>query len=446
MLLKYYSKCFIYSVEKLVKKIYYLLNSWTFLSLLIIIFCIYCLKYLINDKNNETINLKVECLFNDQLLKLNQIQLKDLSGEYQQISNREKIVSKNKYFIEDLYFLLTTNTKRIRYTIHFIKFWAKIKNIKCLIVFEENDLSNKIFIKQFLLRHEIKCQIETSTVKRYEERYFQLIQLIFNKTNLNQIKWFCIGDDDTIWFMNNLLKTLEQYNSSKLLYLGNVSDKNKSLNLHGSYYAYGGAGILLSQPLAFSFANNLNKCKQFMNINNGDEMIGSCLTQMLKINLTINKHFHQIDHQGDIYGFLQSGIDGLVTLHHVFSQWEPFPQEHSNDEKDILNILSISYYTHDFNFLKRFVKFNLNKNQTFLLTIGYSFTLFNRILTFDQLNQIEQTWCCEPFVHRTSRNKEINNINWFFKQLNNKNSNRISSIYQYNEKQRNIPNLEITII
>ena len=130
-------------------------------------------------------------------------------------------------------------------------------------------LSNK-HIKNNLADQGIQCEIETSSIVRYEERYLQLIEQVWNKAQtfneIKKIQWFAIGDDDTMWFINNLLKTLEQYNSSKLIYLGNISDRNETIKNHGSYYAYGGGGILLSRPLASLFVQYNQQCKQFLNM------------------------------------------------------------------------------------------------------------------------------------------------------------------------------------
>jgi hypothetical protein len=366
------------------------------------------------------------------------LELKEFSGNYEELSSSIETISNNhyKYSIENIYFLITTNTDRIHFTINFIKFWSKIAHINCLIVFEENDYVRKGSIRYFLKNHALPCQIKTSNITRYEERYFQLIDFGWNliKNNKKSIQWFAISDDDTIWFIDNLLKTLEQYNSSKLIYLGNLSDKNDTVYRHGSYYAYGGAGILLTKPLVSLFSKSFQVCrKRFVHMFGGDEMIGKCLTQILKVNLTINKHFHQMDHEGDMEGYFQSGMEGLVTLHHMFSLWEPFPSEHIENEIEILKLIEIAYQRLNSDYLKRYFKINKQKNQTLLLTNGYSFTLFNRILTKYELNQLELTWSDSYVYQRKTRSKEKNKIDFFFQQFTDQSTN--SSIYQYKKKQ-----------
>ncbi|CAF3969746.1 unnamed protein product, partial [Adineta steineri] len=56
-----------------------------------------------------------------------------------------------------------------------------------------------------------------------------------------------------------------------------VSDKISQVQRHGVYFAYGGGGIVLSRPLALLFSTYTKKCKQYLNMFGGDEMIGKCV-------------------------------------------------------------------------------------------------------------------------------------------------------------------------
>ncbi|CAF5018685.1 unnamed protein product, partial [Rotaria sp. Silwood1] len=158
--------------------------------------------------------------------------LEEFSYDYEELPIKQ-IISRPvyQYDIEQIYFTFTTNTGRIRETIHQVKFWATRLGIRCLIIFESKDLQSKNYIKRYLKNEGISCKIKTSNVTRYEERYLELIQQAWyslNKssyTNMKTIQWFAFGDDDTIWFLNTLLQLLEYYNASNSIYLGNISDK-----------------------------------------------------------------------------------------------------------------------------------------------------------------------------------------------------------------------------
>lgn len=369
----------------------------------------------------------------------------DFSGEYRALSNKQSFRAPvKKYTIDNIYFLLTTNSQRIRYTINFLRFWLTSPTINCLILFEEKDFNHRQWIRSHFENNQISCRIEQSNIQRFEERYFQLIDYASNllrEHNHSNIEWIAIGDDDTLWFIDNLLEILQQYNSSNIIYLGNTSDRNETIENHGNYYAYGGGGILLSKTLILHIANSSQLClKKYKSMFGGDEIIGKCLTEFFKINLTLNEHFHQLDHAGDLEGFFQSGINGLVSLHHLFTLWEPFPIEHLNEEVDILNLISTAYRKLKGDFLKRFVRFNYRRKQTLLLTHGYSFSIYNRILNEEEFDEIELTWNHSQFYQRKTRMKDSKKIDFFFREFHS--SINHSTIYQYHQQQLEIRRMD----
>ncbi|CAF3825852.1 unnamed protein product [Rotaria sp. Silwood1] len=384
-------------------------------------------------------NIFVQALVYNKTFTPARIQLETFSHDYEELSVRQTINGPVHYYsIEQIYFAITTNRYRIRETIEFLKFWAITPGIRCLMVFESKSLPSENYIQRYLATHGISCKIQTSNATRYEERYLELIQQVWYSSNtssyvdLEKVAWFAFGDDDTVWFLNNLLQTLKYYNASDPIYLGNISDNLDALQRHGTYFAFGGGGILLSRTLALQAAQQSKDCQRLVhNTFGGDMMIGKCINEILKINLTKNKNFHQMDHIGDMDGFLESGIEGLVSLHHMFSYWEPFSEEHATNTVGAMNLFKLAYQKLGHHFLKRYVRLDRQANRTFLLTMGYSFSLFDRILTHEELMKVEKTWCCSDFVGRQTRPKEMNKTTWYFRAVTNETS-RCEMIYEYN--------------
>ncbi|CAF3658578.1 unnamed protein product [Adineta steineri] len=400
----------------------------------------------------------MESMFDDEVTHRNNKHLVTFSGEYEEIPPMLTMNNSiQKYDLEEILFAVTTNTKRIQTTIHYLKFWTNLSNINCLIVFDEMDFVNHTNITEYLIYEGIPCAVQTSSVLRYEERYLELFYLAWNKettvkeySERKKVQWFAIADDDTIWFVYNLLRTLEHYNSSNTIYLGNISTKKFQITQHGDYFAYGGGGILFSRPLALLFVQHRQECKRFLKLYNGDEMIGKCVIEELKINLTKNKNFHQMDHIGDMTGLMESGLDGLVSLHHLFKLWQPFPDTNINKSNETIHRLNIAYTTFNKNFLKRYLRLNYNTNQSMLLTLGYSVSLFNRILSHTELSLIEKTWCCDEVVDRITRPEETNKTTWYFQRLINKQSTNPIKYEMIYKKKFNIndqySSLKVTII
>ena len=357
------------------------------------------------------------------LIDESQTKSEDFSGEYQEFDSNQLTTTMNKirdYQFEDIYFILTTNTLRIRYSINFLKFWLKSTKINCILVFEETDFARKPSVKSFLQNNEIHCELLLSKIQRYEQRYFYLpsIALDHLRKQKKNFEWLAMCDDDTIWFIENLFVSINRFNSSSLIYLGNISDNNSTIQRHGKYYAYGGAGILLSKSLVSLLANYSDVCyKKYRVSFGGDEILGKCIRRILKVNLTLDEHFHQIDHAGDLYGLLQSGYNHLISLHHMFTLWEPFPEEHLAHEHEILENIYQSYRVFEQDFLKRYFRINYRTNQTLLLTNGYSFTIFDEILSEKQLNQVELTWSGSRLYQKPMRKRHSNKIDFFFKSI-----------------------------
>lgn len=416
-------------------------------------------QYDITVLNNITQNIRnitVEVSLNTQLLKSEKIYSKEFSGEYEEIpASLTMNTVVRRYNIEEIYFAVTTTIKRIRTTtISFLKFWAKNPGVKCLLLFQQDDLMNNRNITEFLAHEGIPCKVLSSNEKIYEERYVELFQNAWKNqdtgdmnTERKQIQWFAIGDDDTIWFINNLLHTLQHYNSTNLIYLGDISDRKRQNKRHGEFFAYGGGGTILSRPLTSLFAQHTETCKQIKGNFGADGMIGKCLVNVMNVSLTRNTNFHQNDLAGDLTGLMESGIDGLVSLHHMFSVWKPFPDVHSNRINETIYLLTLAYKTFDRFFLKRYMHINYKTNQTLVLTMGYSFSLFNRILSFEELAQVEDTGCCIEIVGRKIRRKEINKKTWFFRHLTTENCNgsiTFNMIYE-NKSDSLIPIVSINV-
>jgi hypothetical protein len=82
-----------------------------------------------------------------------------------------------------------------------------------------------------------------------------------------------------------------------------------------------------------------------------------------------------------------------------------------------MNLMSLAYTTFKRHFLKRFMYVIHESNKTLLLTIGYSFSLFNRTLPLQDLDRVEDTGCCADIVAKQTRPKEINKTTWYFRHL-----------------------------
>ncbi|XP_076884162.1 uncharacterized protein LOC143533193 [Bidens hawaiensis] len=108
------------------------------------------------------------------------------------------------------------------------------------------------------------------------------------------VRWYVMGDDDTIFFLDNLVELLGRYDHTKYFYIGGISECVKS-NFDFSYeMAFGGAGFAFSYPLAEALVTNLDRCigtYPFYFVS--DQILSACIAD-LGVSLTPEKGFHQV--------------------------------------------------------------------------------------------------------------------------------------------------------
>lgn len=108
------------------------------------------------------------------------------------------------------------------------------------------------------------------------------------------VRWYVMADDDTVFVVDNLVEVLKKYDHTKYFYIGTNSECVKS-NFDFSFeMAFGGAGYALSYPLAEKVAAKLDGClERYPKLWVSDFMLYSCLAD-LGVALTHYTGFHQV--------------------------------------------------------------------------------------------------------------------------------------------------------
>ncbi|CAL4964561.1 unnamed protein product [Urochloa decumbens] len=142
-----------------------------------------------------------------------------------------------------------------------------------------------------------------------------------------EVRWFVMGDDDTVFFPDNLVAVLRKYDHEQAYYVGAPSE-SVAQNLRHSYgMAFGGGGFALSYPAAAELAGVIDGCiDRYRDLFGSDERVHACLSE-LGIPLTREPGFHQLDIHGDAYGLLSAHpVAPLLSLHHLDSIGPISPQ------------------------------------------------------------------------------------------------------------------------
>ncbi|KAL6649652.1 hypothetical protein ACP70R_013876 [Stipagrostis hirtigluma subsp. patula] len=139
-----------------------------------------------------------------------------------------------------------------------------------------------------------------------------------NDTAREEVRWFVMGDDDTVFFPDNLVAVLRKYDHEEMYYVGAPSESVEQDVMHSYGMAFGGGGFAVSYPAAAALAKAMDGClDRYTYFYGSDQRVQACLSE-LGVPLTREPGFHQVDIRGDAYGMLAAHpVAPLVSLHHL---------------------------------------------------------------------------------------------------------------------------------
>jgi len=108
------------------------------------------------------------------------------------------------------------------------------------------------------------------------------------------VRWFVMGDDDTVFVIDNLIRVLRKYDHEQMYYIGSLSESHLQ-NIFFSYgMAYGGGGFAISYPLAKALSKMQDRCIQrYPALYGSDDRMQACMAE-LGVPLTKELGFHQV--------------------------------------------------------------------------------------------------------------------------------------------------------
>lgn len=114
------------------------------------------------------------------------------------------------------------------------------------------------------------------------------------RLGLPNVLWFVLGDDDTIFNVDNLVAVLSKYDSSEMVYIGSPSESHSANTYFSHLMAFGGGGIAISYPLARALSEIQDDClERYPNLYGSDDRLHACISE-LGVPLTREPGFHQV--------------------------------------------------------------------------------------------------------------------------------------------------------
>uniref|UniRef100_A0A164W8R5 Uncharacterized protein n=1 Tax=Daucus carota subsp. sativus TaxID=79200 RepID=A0A164W8R5_DAUCS len=221
--------------------------------------------------------------------------------------------------------------------------------------------------------------------------------------NYTNVRWFVFGDDDTVFFPENLVKVLSKYDHNLWYYIGSHSESYTQNKFFSFEMAYGGGGFAISYPLAKVLANNFDSCMdRYPYLYGSDGRISSCLAE-LGVSLTKEPGFHQLDMRGDIFGLLAAHpLAPLLSLHHLDILDPIFPNMTS--KKALGHLYEAAKYD-PHRIMQQTVCYDRWFSWTVSVSWGYAVQVYARHVPLPYMLRAEKTF--KPF-------KKGNHLNYYF--------------------------------
>ncbi|XP_075084111.1 uncharacterized protein LOC107821451 [Nicotiana tabacum] len=225
------------------------------------------------------------------------------------------------------------------------------------------------------------------------------------RVGLPNARWFVMGDDDTVFFTENLVTVLAKYNHREMYYIGGNSESVEQNVMHAYDMAFGGGGFAISYPLAAELVRIMNRClNQYFNFYGSDQRVWACVGEV-GVTLTPERGFHQIDIRDDPFGLLAAHpMAPLVSLHHLEYVQPLFPNQ---SQLESLRMLTTAYKVDPSRTMQQAFCYYQRYKWSISVSWAYAVQIYPWLLSAKDLETPLQTfrtwrsWSSGPFTFNT---------------------------------------------
>ncbi|RAL51044.1 unnamed protein product [Cuscuta campestris] len=210
------------------------------------------------------------------------------------------------------------------------------------------------------------------------------------RLGMEDVRWFVMGDDDTVFITENLVRILNKYDHNQFYYIGSSSESHLQ-NIYFSYnMAYGGGGFAISYPLAKALDKIQDKCIQrYPGLYGSDDRIQACMAE-LGVPLTKELGFHQFDVYGNLFGLLAAHpVTPLVSLHHLDVVEPIFPNV---TRAQALQHLMVPAKLDSAGLMQQSICYDKKRSWTISVSWGFAVQIFRGVLSPREIEMPSRTF------------------------------------------------------
>ncbi|KAK7251362.1 hypothetical protein RIF29_34477 [Crotalaria pallida] len=210
------------------------------------------------------------------------------------------------------------------------------------------------------------------------------------KLGLKNVRWFVMGDDDTVFVTENLLRVLRKYDHTQYYYIGSLSESHLQ-NIFFSYgMAYGGGGFAISYPLAKALSKMQDRCIQrYPGLYGSDDRMQACMAE-LGVPLTKETGFHQYDVYGNLFGLLAAHpVTPFVSLHHLDVVEPIFPNV---TRVEALQRLTIPMKLDSAGLMQQSICYDKSNSWTVSVSWGFAVQIFRGVFSPREIEMPSRTF------------------------------------------------------
>ncbi|KAK4400883.1 hypothetical protein Sango_1194400 [Sesamum angolense] len=224
-------------------------------------------------------------------------------------SLKQEFQEERKTGLEHIVFGIAASAKLWQKRKEYIKLWWKPEERMRGIVWLDRRV--KTYKNETGSLPELRISGDTSKFRytnkqghRSAIRISRIVSETLRLGGMDNVRWFVMGDDDTVFVTDNLVRILNKYDHNQYYYIGSSSESHLQ-NIYFSYgMAYGGGGFAISYPLAKALEKIQDRCIQrYPGLYGSDDRMQACMAE-LGVPLTKELGFHQ-------------RVTPLVSLHHL---------------------------------------------------------------------------------------------------------------------------------